>query len=99
MNGVPLRVVIIGCGFIGQKRAKALGQARLVACIDTNVDRARALAGAIPECSANADWREVVNRSDVDVVVIATLHDTLATITAGAIAAGKHVLVEKPAGR
>jgi predicted dehydrogenase len=99
MNGVPLRVVIIGCGFIGQKRAKALGQARLVACVDTNVDRARALAGAIPECSANADWREVVNRSDVDVVVIATLHDTLATITAGAIAAGKHVLVEKPAGR
>jgi predicted dehydrogenase len=35
----------------------------------------------------------------VDVVIIATLHDSLAEITLSAAQAGKHVLVEKPAAR
>jgi predicted dehydrogenase len=99
MSDAPLRVAIIGCGFIGQKRSKALGPARLVACADVEIERARALARTVPDCSADADWREVVRRDDVNVVIVATLHDMLATITADVIAAGKHVLVEKPAGR
>ena len=36
---------------------------------------------------------------EVDIVVIATLHDSLAEITLAAVEAGKHVLVEKPAAR
>jgi len=35
----------------------------------------------------------------VDAVVVATAHDSLAEITTGALRAGKHVLVEKPAAR
>ena len=35
----------------------------------------------------------------IDVVIIATPHDTLAEITLAAVDAGKHVLVEKPAAR
>jgi heme exporter protein A len=31
---MSLGVAIIGCGLIGQKRAKALGEGRLVACAD-----------------------------------------------------------------
>jgi len=42
---MSLGVAIIGCGLIGQKRAKALGTGRLVACADLNLDRATALAG------------------------------------------------------
>lgn len=37
-------VAIVGCGSIGQKRARALGRARLVACADVRPDRAEALA-------------------------------------------------------
>jgi predicted dehydrogenase len=40
-----------------------------------------------------------LHRPDIDVVVVATPHDALAAITAEAIAARRHVLVEKPAGR
>jgi predicted dehydrogenase len=91
-------VAIIGCGLIGQKRAKALGTGRLVACADVNLDRANALAGPAG-AAAFQDWREAVRHPEVTVVVVATLHDSLAEITRGAIEAGRHVLVEKPAAR
>ena len=95
----PFGIGIVGCGLIGQKRAKALGiGGRLVACADIDVGRAENLAkgsGAKVFCN----WRELVCLPEVDVVVIATLHDSLAEITLAAVEAGKHVLVEKPAAR
>jgi predicted dehydrogenase len=92
-------VGIIGCGMIGQKRAKALGSGgQLVACADIEVDRAESLAKSTG-AKVFRDWREMVWLPGVDVVVVATLHDSLAEITLTAIEAGKHVLVEKPAAR
>jgi predicted dehydrogenase len=91
-------VGIIGCGLIGQKRAKALGSGgRLVATADIDLKRAQALAGA--GAKAFSDWRELLAEPEVAAVIIATLHDSLAEITLAAVNAGKHVLVEKPAGR
>lgn len=91
-------VGIIGCGFIGQKRAKALGDGRLVACADINEARAKVVAGN-SGAKIFTDWRGLLVLPEVDIVVIATLHDSLAGITLAAIEAGKHVLVEKPAAR
>ena len=45
-------VAIVGCGLIGQKRAKALGGARLVACADVAQDRADRLAATVTGCKA-----------------------------------------------
>jgi len=42
------------------------------------------------------DWREVIHRSDIDVVDIVTPGDSHAEIAIAALAAGKHVLCEKP---
>ena len=91
-------VGIIGCGLIGQKRAKALGEGRLIACADINQSCARVLAGK-SGATVFSDWRSLLALQDVEMVVIATLHDSLAEITLAAISAGKHVLVEKPAAR
>jgi len=90
---------IVGCGLIGQKRAKALGAGgRLVACADIDVGRAENLAkGSVAKVFG--DWRGLLALPEVEIVVIATLHDSLAEITLAAVEAGKHVLVEKPAAR
>ena len=94
-----MRVGIVGCGLIGKKRAESLGSsATLVACADINIDRARGLA-ARSGARVSADWRAVVEASDVELLVIATPHDSLAAITLAAIRQGKPVLVEKPAAR
>ena len=89
---------IVGCGLIGRKRAQSLGAGKLVACSDAVLDRAQALA-AEHGAQAVADWREMVTRPEVQMVVVATTHDGLAPVTLAAVEAGKHVLVEKPAAR
>ena len=93
------RVAIVGCGLIGQKRSKAMAGARVTVCADLRRDRAEALARTVPGAVATDDWHAAVVRDDVDIVVVATVNDSLAEISRAAVAAGKHVLVEKPAGR
>jgi len=92
-------VGVVGCGLIGQKRAKALGKGgQLVACTDLDVARAENLARSA-RALVYRNWRELICSPLVDIVVVATLHDSLAEITLAAVEAGKHVLVEKPAAR
>jgi predicted dehydrogenase len=89
-------VAIVGCGLIGRKRAAAIGGARLVACADLEPGRAESLARTVPGAEATCDWRTAVARPDVDVVIVSTVNNALAPVTLAAIAARKHVLVEKP---
>src|SRR5687768_3962392 len=94
-----MNIGIVGCGLIGNKRLKAIGKDdRLVAAADSNLTRAQQLVGS-SGATASADWKDVVKRDDVDLVVVATTNDMLAPVTLAAIENGKHVLVEKPAAR
>ena len=93
------RVAIIGCGLIGEKRAKTLSSCQLLACADVIREKAEKLASKYPSCAVYTDWREMLKRSDIDIVIISTIHATLAEMTLHAITSGKHVLVEKPAAR
>ena len=98
MNHRP-GAAILGCGLIGQKRSKALADARLVVCADVDEKRARSLAGGFPGCEATSDWRAAVQRDDVEIVIVATTNDALVETSLAAVEAGKHVLVEKPGAR
>jgi predicted dehydrogenase len=90
---------IIGCGLIGQKRANSLGSGgKLIACADIAIDKAISLASHFNARSFH-DWRDLIAMDEVDVVIISTLHDSLAEITLAAINSKKNVLVEKPAAR
>jgi len=92
-----MKVAIVGCGLIGHKRAEALGpRDELIGATDQVPERARELATAFGG-RACADLDELLALAP-DVVVVAVTHDQLAPIAERALAAGAHVLVEKPAG-
>jgi predicted dehydrogenase len=96
-----MNFVIVGCGLIGQKRAKALRAAghSVRLAVDSVADRAEALARQYDGASHSTDWRESVATPTAEAVVVATTNDWLAPVTTAAIRAGKHVIVEKPASR
>lgn len=92
------RVAIIGCGLIGQKRLNNLPPNLVTVACDLNLERAKRLAAQSSGCVATDSIDQAVTSPNVDVVMIATLNSTLAQIAIQAVQAGKHVLVEKPAG-
>jgi len=96
-----LNFAVIGCGLIGQKRSRAL-QARghrIAIVVDPVVERAERLAAQSAGARASTDWAAAVSDPGVDAVAVATTNQWLAPVTLGAVRAGKHVLVEKPAAR
>lgn len=99
LNNKVFNVGLIGCGLIGKKRAKALGsEGKLVACSDINIVNGQNLSNDTG-AKFYSDWRELISNKEIEVVIVATTHDSLAEITKSAVRSGKHVLVEKPAAR
>ena len=89
-------VGIVGCGLIGHKRAVHLPpNAQLVACHDIEAPRAETLGSHFGiEVAATLD--DLVKRDDIQLVIVATVHDALADVALRAVEQGKHVLLEKP---
>jgi predicted dehydrogenase len=96
MSRRAVTVGVLGCGQIGAKRAQALApQDALVGCCDLNSAAAEDLA-ARHGARACATPQELLALGP-EVVIVATVHDQLAALAEQALAAGAHVLVEKPA--
>jgi predicted dehydrogenase len=94
---MSVRIAMIGCGLIGQKRLNHLPPGSVTVACDLNLDRAKKLAAQSPGCLATESVAEAVTSPNVDAVMIATLNSSLAPIALQAVQNGKHVLVEKPA--
>ena len=94
-----MNYAIIGCGLIGKKRLSGLpaGSKLAVAC-DMNLSRAEELVKLAQTGKAVADFKIAVVDPQVDAVIVAVINGSLAEVSAAAIRAGKHVIVEKPAG-
>ena len=94
-----MKVAIIGCGLIGKKWAAALkDKAQLSLVADVQLARAEQLAREY-DAHATDDWKKAVTSPEVEIVIVATTHDQLASIVQTAVSAGKHVLLEKPGAR
>jgi UDP-N-acetyl-2-amino-2-deoxyglucuronate dehydrogenase len=103
-----LRFGIIGCGRIAPRHADSLLQiegAQVVAVADIKEKRAANIADRVTReydrrglapVEAHADYRRLIERSDIDVVNICTPSGMHAAMAIAAMEAGKHVVVEKP---
>lgn len=93
------RVGIIGCGGMARSHASRfsmiLDQVEITATVDVVRERAQAVADLLPgEVTVSEDYREILDK--VDAVLLVLPHHLHHPVTLECLAAGKHVLVEKP---
>jgi predicted dehydrogenase len=69
---------------------------RLAVLGGRDLDRTKAAAAKLGWDAVETDWRELIARDDVQIVDICTPGDSHKDIALAALAAGKHVLCEKP---
>ena len=99
-----LRIAMIGHGFMGAAHSQGWRVAPRFFDLPLQPEMAVLVGRTGADASAAAwgwgeaatDWREVIARDDIDVIDIVTPGDTHAEIAVAALAAGKHVLCEKP---
>ncbi|CUR57759.1 putative oxidoreductase [metagenome] len=107
MSKNSLGVAVIGAGMVGRAHAAGyrasvqtydldLPEIRLVAVADAHepfaVDAARRFGYDRPETS----WQAIVEADDIDVVSVAIANELHRPVVEALLAAGKHVLCEKP---
>ena len=94
-----LKVAIVGYGHWGMNHVRvfqSLPQTNVVAVVDSDLDRLTGLLAMYPGVAAIARLDVMLEREDIDAVIVATPADSHATIAGACLAAGKHVLCEKP---
>ena len=96
----PLRVAFLGCGFITQvhsRHLKTLGTVITSSYASRDGAKAEAYCRRFGGTTAFADYAAAIDDPRVEAVVIAVPPRFHLDLTLRALAAGKHVLVEKPA--
>lgn len=92
-----LNVALIGFGYAGQTFHAPLIAAtpglHLAAIVSSNADKVKA---QWPETRVLPEVQAAFDAADIDLIVIATPNDTHANLARRALAAGKHVVVDKP---
>jgi predicted dehydrogenase len=107
MAGSSIGVAVIGAGMAGRAHAsgyrtastlygEGLPEVRLVAVADVNPAFATDTARRFGYERAEAGWEAVAEAPDVDVVSVVVANPLHREIVEGLLAAGKHVLCEKP---
>jgi len=93
-----LRVGIAGSGFIGRVHARSalLAGGRLVAVAASSADSAKAAAAEMRAERAAESAEELAAAPDIDVVHVCTPNHLHRPLAEAALAAGKHVVCEKP---
>jgi predicted dehydrogenase len=97
-HGSTLRVVVVGAGYWGPNLARNFGRSpdwELTAVCDLDVAKA-AVLGAPYGAPAFPSLDEALDTVEADAVAIATPARTHHGVALTALAAGKHVLIEKP---
>jgi len=93
-----VRIGIIGCGGMGAYLAKSclkVRNAKIVGTFDVMKEKAKSLAHQL-KCDYYNSVEDLLDKSDIDAVIVATPNYTHPIFTIAALKAGKHVFCEKP---
>ena len=97
---MTVRIAVIGAGLMGADHARIVAEdmpcARLQVICDMDGARARRVADELGAQDVASDPLAVIDRADVDAVIVASPDFTHAPLSLACIAAGKRVLCEKP---
>jgi predicted dehydrogenase len=96
-----VRYALVGCGVMGRQHAwYAYGDpaSEVVRYVDADLGRARDLAARYGG-AATAEYRAALDDPDVQGVILTVPYALHAPLAVQALAAGKHVMVEKPIAR
>jgi predicted dehydrogenase len=100
MTDNKLRVGIIGAGLIAAiahiPQLRATGRAEVVAIARRDPGRLALVQRELGVPEAYLDWREMLDKSQLDAVVVCTPHNAHVEPTLAALERGQHVLLEKP---
>lgn len=99
MNGQVVGVGIIGAGIMGRSHAASLRmdpRTELVGVAGLPLDSAEAITHEFAGARATEDYRELLADPRIDFVTVATPDNLHFEVCSEALAAGKHVFVEKP---
>jgi predicted dehydrogenase len=94
-----IRVGVLGYGYWGPNLVRNFSEApdcQMLAVSDLRPERLNVVNRRYPGVRTTPDARDVINAADIDAVAIATPVCTHFDLAMAALAAGKHVLVEKP---
>jgi predicted dehydrogenase len=94
-----VRVAVVGLGYWGPNLVRNLNEideAELVVVCDLDGERLDRIGHRYPAVRKTTSYETILQDSEVDAVVIATPVSTHARLGMDAIAAGKHVFIEKP---
>lgn len=101
-----LGVAVIGYSFMGQAHSNAwrnvnavydgLPTVRMQTLVGRDPAKVSGAAARLGWTDTATDWRVVLERDDIDIVDVCTPGHLHAEVALAALAAGKHVLVEKP---
>jgi len=94
----PVRVGLVGTGYAAKLRAETLqadARAAVVAVVGHTPEKTNAFAEA-HQAEAVASWQRLLERSDLDLVIVSTINRDHGAIVRGALETGKHVVVEYP---
>lgn len=99
MDANQLGIAILGCGYWGINYVRVLNelpQSRVTVICDSRADRLQEVGRRFPGAKLTTEIDEALQMEGVDAVLVCTPATTHYSVTRRCLAAGKHVLVEKP---
>ncbi len=95
---IPIRVGIVGTGYAASARAEALktdGRSLLVSVAGNTLKNTKEFCQKY-QAQLSTSWQQLVEREDLDLVIISTINRDHGAIACAAIENDKHIIVEYP---